>query len=108
MGQSLPPRRPLSPPPLWHPAALGRVVAGDGPVCHLLESVAGDTAKAVDKELQLGEVTLAVVTFLTNVVVEELLQELHCIHCTLAQHMDGTPEESGVVPPTTGRTPQKH
>ncbi|KAM9584572.1 capping protein, Arp2/3 and myosin-I linker protein 3 [Morphnus guianensis] len=140
-------------------AALGRVVAGDGPVRHLLESVAGDVAKAVDKELQavlealagraarlcpralgaaegrwggrgvrgaaarrlrpppglargalleqagqrirhqLGEVTLAAVTFLTNAVVEELLRELRRVHRALAQHLGGSPEESGGPPP---------
>ncbi|KAM6188368.1 LOW QUALITY PROTEIN: capping protein, Arp2/3 and myosin-I linker protein 3 [Sarcoramphus papa] len=140
-------------------AALGGAVAGDGPVRHLLESVAGDVAKAVDKELQavlealvgraaqlcpralgaaegrwggrgvrgaaaqrllpppglargalleqagqrirhqLGEVTLAVVTFLTTAVVEELLRELRRVHRALAQHMAGTPEESGGPPP---------
>ncbi|XP_074874584.1 capping protein, Arp2/3 and myosin-I linker protein 3 [Buteo buteo] len=140
-------------------AALGRVVAGDGPVRHLLESVAGDVAKAVDKELQavlealagraarlcpralgaaegrwggrgvraaaarrlrpppglargalleqagqrirhqLGEVTLAAVTFLTDAVVEELLRELRRVHRALAQHLGGSPEESGGPPP---------
>ncbi|KAM9258073.1 LOW QUALITY PROTEIN: capping protein, Arp2/3 and myosin-I linker protein 3-like, partial [Morus bassanus] len=144
-------------------AALGRAVAGDGPVRHLLESVAGDVGKAVDRELQvllealagraaqlcpralgaaegrwggrgvrgaaaqrlrdppglaraallelagqrirhqLGEVTLALVTFLTNAVVEELLRELRRVHRALAQHMAGTPEERGGPSPPPPR-----
>ena len=42
--------------------------------------------------------TLAVVTFLTNAVVEELLQELRRVHCALVS----TPKPGGTLKPPGG------
>uniref|UniRef100_A0A8C4PMQ1 Capping protein regulator and myosin 1 linker 3 n=1 Tax=Equus asinus asinus TaxID=83772 RepID=A0A8C4PMQ1_EQUAS len=99
---------------------LGHVLANDGPVRQRLESVASEVSKAVDKELQAspeegasvyqgshlrsvqgdywGEVKLSVVTYLTNSIVDEILQELYHSHKSLVRLLNPSQVQACLAP----------
>ncbi|KAI1888768.1 hypothetical protein AGOR_G00172120 [Albula goreensis] len=130
---------------------LAHVLSVDGPVRQKLDSLAGELAKAADKELQvivdsmvgatdsalssiaervsiprsairsalmeraaqdihraLEEVKLSVVSYLTNSIVDQILQELYATQKTLARQVTQLKRWEGGVEGGTGRRSHRH
>ncbi|KAG7279390.1 hypothetical protein CRUP_024209, partial [Coryphaenoides rupestris] len=122
---------------------LAHVLSVDGPVRQRLDSLAGELAKAADKELQrltpplssvservsvprsairtalmeraaqdihraLEEVKLSVVSYLTNSIVDQILQELYTTHKTLTRQVAQLKRWEGTCEGGTGQRSHRH